>query len=117
MGVAWLIQPRSIEVETADRLSNDPAEARQAKAEQEAEVMALVNLHCVNCHADQPSYPGFSSAPAGLSYESLAKLRAQSARAMTAIQSGYMPLGNLTQLSKDDRAKLVRYLATEGSAP
>lgn len=117
MGVAWLIQPRSIEVEADTQLSADPVEARQAKAELEAEVMALVNLHCVNCHADQPTYPGFSSAPAGLSYESLAMLRAQSARAMTAIQSGYMPLGNLTQLSKDDRAKLVRYLATEGSAP
>lgn len=117
IGVAVLIQPRLIGANSDQEPRLNAQKAIQTNTERDAEVMALVNLHCVNCHANKPTYPGFSSPPAGLSYESLAMFKAQSARAMTAIQSGYMPLGNLTQLSKEDRAKLVRYLATEGVAP
>jgi hypothetical protein len=43
----------------------------------------------------------------------LATLKSQRVRAMTSIQSGYMPLGNLSGLSKADREFMVQYLAMD----
>lgn len=81
-----------------------------APALSDTDAMLLVQAHCAGCHAEQPTHPGFSAAPGGHRFETLAQTRAGAALAATSIRSGYMPLGNLTQLADAERAALVRWL-------
>ena len=96
------------EVEIA-QTSHSHSQLEQAKMA--VAVDQLVQLHCANCHGPIPTQAGFSAPPAGIIINSLETLLASKGRAATAIQSGYMPLGNMTQLSADDRALMLAWLA------
>ncbi len=74
---------------------------------------AMVAEHCSGCHAETPTMAGFQAPPAGLVFESEADLRTHSDRSLTAISSGYMPLGNQTDMSDDERSRLLRWLADQ----
>jgi uncharacterized membrane protein len=71
---------------------------------------ALTEKHCGNCHADQPSQPGFAAAPAGLVIRDHRDLLRYRVRSSSAIGSGYMPLANLTQLTAAERTDLMNFL-------
>ena len=79
----------------------------------EERVTQLVQVHCTNCHAAVPTQPGFSAAPAGLIIGSTAQLAAQKVRALPALTSGYMPLGNFHQLTDLERKTLIDWLAQQ----
>ena len=115
--VALVVQPTSSTVpsegdEQTTESAIDPAKAASQEY-RDQRALSLVQTHCAQCHARQPTHPGFASPPAGLIYDSLATLKSQRVRAMTSIQSGYMPLGNLSGLSKADRDFMVQYLAMD----
>jgi uncharacterized membrane protein len=80
-----------------------------------AEVDGLMMTHCANCHSASPTHPGFATAPGGLYFVDQEDLLRQSVRAASAIGSGYMPLGNMTKLSRAERARLMRFLITSKS--
>ncbi len=73
-------------------------------------ITQLVLVHCTGCHAATPSQPGFSAAPAGLIIQSAADLGTQKIRALPALYSGYMPLGNFHQMTDAERKILVDWL-------
>jgi len=75
-----------------------------------AKITQLVQVHCTNCHAATPSQPGFAAAPAGLIIDSAAQLAAQKIRALPALYSGYMPLGNFHQMTELERKSLIDWL-------
>ncbi len=75
-----------------------------------AKITQLIHVHCTNCHAATPSQPGFAAAPAGLIIDSAALLAAQKIRALPALYSGYMPLGNFNQMTDLDRKALIDWL-------
>jgi len=75
-----------------------------------AKITQLIQVHCTNCHAATPSQPGFAAAPAGLIIDSASGLAAQKIRALPALQSGYMPLGNFHQLTELERKTLIDWL-------
>ncbi len=75
-----------------------------------AKITQLVQVHCTNCHAAAPSQPGFAAAPAGLIIDSAAQLAAQRIRALPALYSGYMPLGNFNQMTELERKTLIEWL-------
>ncbi|MCC5901986.1 MAG: urate hydroxylase PuuD [Halomonas sp.] len=68
------------------------------------EVTALVNQHCVACHSQSPTQPGFSAPPAGVAYDSIEQILLQKERTQQVVQSGYMPLGNMTNMTDEERA-------------
>ena len=72
----------------------------------------LMMTHCANCHSAAPTHPGFATAPGGLYFANHEDLFRQKTRAAAAIGSGYMPLGNMTKLSRVERAQLMRSLMT-----
>jgi len=78
-----------------------------------AKITQLVQVHCTNCHAATPSQPGFAAAPAGLILDSAAQLAAQKIRALPALYSGYMPLGNFHQMTDIERKVLIDWLNTQ----
>ncbi|AQT62510.1 hypothetical protein B0D95_17190 [Cellvibrio sp. PSBB023] len=79
----------------------------------EERVTQLVQVHCTNCHAAVPTQPGFAAAPAGLIIDSTAQLAAQKVRALPALTSGYMPLGNFHQLTDLERKTLIDWLSKQ----
>ncbi|HEX7762183.1 MAG TPA: urate hydroxylase PuuD [Cellvibrio sp.] len=89
------------------------AASAQSPVSMEERVTQLVQVHCTNCHAAVPTQPGFNAAPAGLIIDSTAHLAAQKVRALPALTSGYMPLGNFHQLTDLERKTLIDWLSKQ----
>jgi uncharacterized membrane protein len=82
----------------------------QTVSTETAKITQLIQVHCTNCHSVAPSQPGFAAAPAGLIIDSAAGLAAQKIRALPALYSGYMPLGNFHQMTELERKTLIDWL-------
>jgi uncharacterized membrane protein len=84
--------------------------AIETKVQQAEKITQLVQVHCSNCHSLNPTQAGFSVPPAGLLIHSSEQLAAQKIRALPALYSGYMPLGNFHQLTELERKSLIDWL-------
>ena len=91
-----------------------PAREDAAAVLPDADAMALVARHCGVCHAAAPTQPGFVAPPGGHRFESLADVRARAGLARTSVETGYMPLGNITGITDAERAALTAWLARQG---
>ena len=74
------------------------------------QTLVLVAEHCGNCHAMEPTFPGYAAAPGGIVLDSLGALDTYKARTVSSLKSGYMPLGNMSGLTAEQRAAMLRYL-------
>ena len=74
------------------------------------QMLSLLTDHCGNCHALQPTVPGYAAAPGGIVLDSLGALDTYKARTVSSLKSGYMPLGNMGGLTAEQRAVMLRYL-------
>lgn len=87
-----------------------PAQTASSSAQMESdapditEVTTLINQHCVACHSQSPTQPGFSAPPAGVVYDDMEQILLQKERTQQVVQSGYMPLGNMTNMTDEERA-------------
>ena len=98
----WVVAPTP-----APAASGQPGTA----AVSDETVSAIVETHCVTCHADSPTQPGFQSAPAGIKLDDLSLLAAHKAKVVqAAVSSQYMPLGNMTGMTEEEREQLGRWL-------
>lgn len=98
LALAVVIAPRKIETQAGQAIPSD------------ARVMQIVAQRCSSCHAQQPSNPGFAAPPAGIVLQNAAQLMAVKDKTIPALQSGYMPLGNLTGMTDDERQALLLWL-------
>lgn len=73
----------------------------------------IVSVHCSSCHSQQPTQAGFSTAPAGLTINSLEQLQRAKVRALPALRSGYMPLGNFNHMNEQERKLLINWLEAQ----
>ena len=55
---------------------------------------------------------GFAAPPAGIILQTPEDLKIHKAKIVTAVQTGYMPLGNITQLTDAERQQLVAYASS-----
>ncbi|NMF91179.1 urate hydroxylase PuuD [Aromatoleum petrolei] len=79
-----------------------------------AEVRHVVEQRCVTCHADQPTYDGFAQPPKGVVLQSPEQLAQHAAKVAETVASGYMPLGNLTGITAEERT-LIRTWYAQGA--
>jgi uncharacterized membrane protein len=75
------------------------------------QAMVIIEQRCVSCHAVSPSNAGFVSAPLGIVLESTEQALAAKDKMIPALQTGYMPLGNLTKMTDVERQQLMVWLA------
>ncbi|MEM1231889.1 MAG: urate hydroxylase PuuD [Pseudomonadota bacterium] len=75
----------------------------------DAAVQPIVTTHCAVCHAEQPTQPGFATAPGGYLFRTPADIQAQARLVSQSLSTRYMPLGNLTGMSDADRATLIAW--------
>ncbi|MDO3721216.1 urate hydroxylase PuuD [Marinobacter sp. chi1] len=77
----------------------------------DATVTTIVETHCLACHAANPSHPGFQSAPAGVRLDELSLVMTFSDKVrQAAVLSHYMPLGNSTGMTEQERQQLGQWL-------
>lgn len=74
------------------------------------EVATIVAQRCQPCHSKTPTQPGFIAPPAGLAYDEPEQLSAHADRIQKALSTNFMPPGNLTKMTAEERAKVLRWL-------
>jgi uncharacterized membrane protein len=69
----------------------------------DAQVTQVIAARCTVCHAVSPTQAGFSAPPLGLVLESSEQIALNAEKIATSVQSHYMPLGNLTGMTNEER--------------
>jgi len=89
-----------------------PATAAAGDGVAFAEVSNVIHERCTVCHSAQPTSPLFSAAPAGVMFDTPQQMRQQAAKihAQT-IASQIMPLGNITQMTTEERQLIGQWIA------
>jgi uncharacterized membrane protein len=81
-----------------------------------AEVQAIVAARCTTCHAARPTMNGFAAPPKGVMMETGAQIRRWAASLAQQVSTEAMPPGNLTEITQEERAKLLAWVAA-GARP
>ncbi len=98
LSLAWYLSPVKIESDDVSRVS-------------ETQISRIIESRCVSCHASQPTQPGFAEAPLGIVLESPELIVNEAQRIATTVQTKYMPIGNLTGMTDQERATVARWYA------
>jgi uncharacterized membrane protein len=86
-----------------------PPEAERVPAY--AEVRAIVDRHCVVCHAANPTHKGIPTAPSGAMFDTAEGLQKYAERIYErAVASKSMPMGNETGITDAERAALGAWI-------
>jgi uncharacterized membrane protein len=78
------------------------------------EVAPIVAQRCAPCHSNTPTMAGFVAPPKGLVLDTQEHAEAARDRIRTQVEMNVMPLGNLTQMTDAERAKLVAWAGGGG---
>ncbi|VVN66017.1 urate hydroxylase PuuD [Pseudomonas fluorescens] len=67
-------------------------------------VHSVIQERCAVCHSAKPTSPLFSTAPAGVMFDTPQQIQQQAARIQAqAVTTQIMPLGNITQMTQQER--------------
>ncbi len=88
----------------------DPALAAGAAPLTTLQAEAILDQRCVPCHSHSPTQPGFNAPPNGIVLNSPAQLRAHLADVRKQLTLRTMPLGNVTGMTDQERARLLQWL-------
>ena len=93
---------------TAPRIAPLPAVAGPVTFNR---VRAIVGERCVNCHAPVPTFPGLAAAPGGVLLHEPAEILRNAQRIhQQVVVSRLMPLGNVTQITEQERAVVAAWI-------
>jgi uncharacterized membrane protein len=81
-------------------------------------VRAVVGQRCVTCHSPVPTFAGIVQAPAGVLLNTPEGI-AQNAQRIyqQVVATRVMPLGNVTQMTDQERALIAAWVATKSASP
>jgi uncharacterized membrane protein len=75
------------------------------------QALAIVQTRCVSCHSATPADEGFDEAPGGVMFDTAEQLRSHARKVMAqAVLTEAMPLGNLTEMTDEERARLGAWI-------
>jgi uncharacterized membrane protein len=98
-GVAWALAPAAAVV--APVASNGDF----------AHVQAIITERCAVCHSVSPTQPGFTAAPKGIMFDTPERIASQAAQIQQQVASKAMPIGNLTNMTDQERATVLDWAA------
>ena len=103
--VAWWTAPRALAL---------PAVEGPVTFER---VRAIVGERCLNCHSSTPTFPGLAQPPAGVTLQTPDTIlkNAQRIYQQTAV-TRMMPLGNVTQMTDQERAVIAAWVTSGAEA-
>jgi uncharacterized membrane protein len=76
-----------------------------------SKVQDVISRRCVPCHAAQPRQEGFAQPPKGVMLETAQQIAAQAPKINETVANRYMPIGNLTQMTDEERALVGAWFA------
>ena len=83
-----------------------------------SDVAPILHARCAGCHAARPSQPGIDVAPKGVLLDTPAHIVANAAAIrQQAVLTRAMPLGNLTQMTDDERERLGAWIDAGARGP
>lgn len=93
-----------------------PTEAAPAQASVDFDkVHGVIQERCAVCHSAKPTSPLFSAAPAGVMFDTPQQIQQMAPRIQAqAVASQIMPLGNITQMTQQER-DLIGTWITQGA--
>ena len=74
-------------------------------------IAALAGSASGKIHAAKPSFEGIAAAPKGVIMETPAQIRRWAASLRQQVQTEAMPPGNMTEITAEERAKLIAWVA------
>ena len=95
----------------APKATVGPAQAKGAPALEFTRVQAVINQRCVGCHAAAPTQPGFAQPPKGVILETPEQVVQHAAKVSETVGNKYMPIGNLTQMTDEERTLIATWFA------
>ncbi len=101
--VAVVLAPRESAPSTA--MAALPAHERFTRVE------TIMRQRCVPCHASAPTFAGLTAPPKGVVLDSPESILAQAQPTLVQLSTRVMPLGNLTQMTEDERAEVIAWLS------
>lgn len=108
--IAYLVSPKP-----APALSSNAANAPKISF---AQVQIIIENRCISCHAEKPTNEAFPTPPKGVILTSYEKIQANLDKVKTtAVDSQYMPLGNLTKMTLEERKVLGQWIAQGAQFP
>ncbi len=87
-----------------------------AEAPPFAEVQTIVASRCVSCHAARPTMEGFAAPPKGVVMETPQQIRRWAGAMRQQVQTEAMPPGNLTEITAEERGRLLAWVAAGAPA-
>lgn len=86
----------------------------RALAVDDAEMLVLMQKHCVMCRAEKPTHESFQEAPKNIALETIADIKKYAATiSAQTVQTKAMPLGNQTGMTDEERATLAQWLKNQ----
>lgn len=86
--------------------------ANNANAPELDKVVSVIQERCTVCHSAKPTSPMFSSAPGGVLLDTAQEMQANAARIQAqSVTSQIMPLGNMTQMTQQERDLLGAWIS------
>jgi uncharacterized membrane protein len=77
-----------------------------------ADIQPLIEQHCVNCHAEKPSFTGFYAPPLGVVLETPEQIEQQAQRIhQVVVVTRTMPLGNMQGMTPEQREMIAQWYA------
>ena len=106
--------------EAAEEAAKQPAPAEQPVAQATApagdtgfeKVHQVIQVRCSVCHSAKPTNSMFSAAPAGVMFDTPQQIQQMAPRIQAqAVATQAMPLGNLTQMTPEERELIGAWIA------
>ena len=112
LAVGWIAAPSSQQAAppAAQAMGADGADAA-ASGPTTRQVVDIVKTRCMECHSAKPTFPGMAAAPAGISLENEAQVLVNPTLIKQVVANGYMPLGNITNMTDEERAIIAHWQA------
>lgn len=96
-----------------NKVEEVPATATPAAAVPKLDkVVSVIHERCTVCHSAQPTSPMFSAAPGGVMLDTPQEMQANAARIQAqSVATQIMPLGNMTQMTQEERDLIGAWIA------
>ena len=107
--LAYLVSPKP-----APALSENGVPAAQVTF---AQVQSIMEARCTSCHAEKPTYEAFPTPPKGVILTSYDKIKANKEKMKTSLETNYMPLGNLTKMTPEERQTVIQWIVQGAKFP
>ena len=74
------------------------------------QVGQIVTDRCAACHSAAPTFPGYPAPPGGLVFAAVGDLEGRGREIAASLRTAFMPLGNLTGMTTEERALLLAWV-------